>query len=122
MPQPLVDALAVDRRGQGDLLALFGAIFELLLERSELGEGGVRIRFLVVADLEAGLGVIRLAIGAIDRRATVAAARTVIALVTLVAFLLPFLALLAIVTALTVATFLAAVAALVTLLGLLFGG
>lgn len=43
MPQPFVDALAAGSGVQGDvqrraLVALFGAVFKLLLERSELGE------------------------------------------------------------------------------------
>jgi hypothetical protein len=126
MPKPFVDALAVCRRGQGNLLALFGAVFELLLEGSKLGEGGVRIRFLVVTDLEARFGVIRLAVGAIDRRATIAAARSallaIVTLVTLVALLLPFLTLLAVVTTLTVGTLLATIAALSMLLRFLLGG
>jgi hypothetical protein len=126
MPKPFVDALAIGRRGQGDLLALFGAVFKLLLERSELGKRGIRIRFLVVANLEAGLGVVHVAVGAIDRRAAIAAARpallAVVPLISLVALLLPFLALLAIVAALAFGALFAAVAALVTLLRLLFGG
>lgn len=125
MPKPFVDALAVYRCGQGDLLALFGAVFELLLEGSELGEGRIWIRFLVVADLEAGLGVIRLAIGTIDRRATIATSRTIVTLVTLVAFLLPLLTLLPVVAALiplfAVGVLLAAIAALGTRVGLLLG-
>ena len=71
MPEPFVDALRsscvepLERRSS----RLFGALLQLLLERSELGERRIGIRLLVAA---AGapaerLGVILLALGTIDR-------------------------------------------------------
>jgi hypothetical protein len=118
-------AFGVAFRGE-PLLALFGAVFELLLERSELGERRIRIRFLVVADAQAGFSIIHIAVGAIDRRATVAAARSallaVIAIVALVAFLLPLLTLLPVVTALIVGAFFTAVPTPMTPIRFLFRG
>ena len=88
-------------------MALFGAVLELLLERGELGEGRIGIRLLVRRDPRAGLGVIELALGAIDRRAA-RPRRPALALRSLprslrsVALLLPFLPLLPLVAVLAV--------------------
>src|ERR1041385_8310224 len=75
---------------------LFGALLKLLLQRGELRERRVRIR--LVAALRAvaeRLGVILLALGAIDLRAAVAAARTIFAAFPSLAFDAALIALLA---------------------------
>src|SRR4029079_7218123 len=53
-------------RRSGPLLPVFGAVFELLLEGGELGKGGIRVGFLVLANAQARFGVITLALGALD--------------------------------------------------------
>src|SRR3954467_6402623 len=83
-----------------DSVPLLGAVLKLLLERGKLGEGRIGIRLFVLADAQAGFGVIEIALGPIDRIAAIAAAGlgelafAAGAVCALLALLLPFLLLL----------------------------